>query len=834
MFVIVWLDDISAGDAERVGGKGANLGECAQLGLPVPAGFCVTTDAYREATSGLSTRLRDDASQGNAAAARERILALDLPGGVEAAITDAYRRLGEPPVAVRSSATAEDLADASFAGQQDTYLGVRGIESVLAAVRACWASLWTDRAVDYRRQQGASDNGLALAVVIQTMVPADVAGVLFTRDPVSGDHTTMLASASYGLGESVVSALVTPDTFTLSRRPPAILVRQLGSKKARIDVAVGGGTTTSAVSPEAQAGSCLTDTQLLRLVDLGERVESHYRSGQDIEWAFVADELYLLQARPITTGTPPVRKHLPTRSRLETAMRQDLIEHFPGPFPLDLYAVHHVQGAVQDLMNAAGLRAAPASSVVAGDEDGVIRITIRKPRPSLRVPVRLPALFAKGLRHDPSGWANEEAVLRQHLDELSHRLLDPAAVKDDAVIAVVRSAVARVATITTDRFVHYNAPMIVHRALAGLLIKVARVGHEVTPEDLYAGVAYKTAEITAAISELAAAARAAGVDRLIAAAPHGVVRQNLAADPAGRLFRARVNSFLAAYGARTSRLYLPFSNRSWREDPESLYALLAATLRGAPLEQAPSDIAYRVEERLPPFLRRRWRTTTERLRACHVGREGTVYLIEEFFCVARVGMDEIARRLVDRQQLELVDDLRFLYFHEVEGALADARVRVQPVVARRRRMRGVAEAVWWDRGEVTDNARTLRGVPSSAGRAVGVARVIRSPNEFRRLQPGDILVCPYTDPTWTPLFALAAGIVADSGGPLSHAAIVAREYGIPAVLGVGNATTLPDGSILHVDGTKGIVAIGESPGSGEDGVVRVNDRVELHSSSIGH
>ena len=809
--MIVWLGDVAAGDTERMGGKGANLGECAHLGLRVPEGFCVTTDAYRQASSGLSMLLREDASQGNAAAARERILALALPDTIEAAIADAYRRLGEPQVAVRSSATAEDLADASFAGQQDTYLGVRGIEAVLDAVRACWASLWTDRAVDYRRRQGVSDDGLALAVVIQTMVPADVAGVLFTRDPVSGDRATMLASASYGLGESVVSALVTPDTFTLSRRPPAVRSRQLGSKKTRIDAAPEGRTITSDVAPGAQAGPCLTDAQLLRLVDLGERVEDHYRTGQDIEWAFVADELYLLQARPITTGVPPVGEQPPTRGRIEAAMRQDLIEHFPGPFPLDLYAVHQVQGAVQDLMNATGFRAAPVSSVVTGDENGVIRIAISKPRPSLGVLVRLPALFAEGLRRDPSEWPSEEAVLQQRLDELSYQIPDFDAAADEAVVAVVRSAVAQAGAITTDRFVHYIAPMILNRAIAALLITIARAGDETTPEDLYAGLAYKTAEITAAINELAADARVSGIDRLIVAAPDGTVRQALSADPVGRLFETKVDSFLAAYGARTPRLYLPFSNRSWRENPESFYALLAATLRGAALEQAPTaDIARRIEQRLPRFLRRRWRTTTERLRACHIGREGTVYLLEEFFCVARAGMDEIARRLVARRQLELADDIRYLYFHEVEGALGDAGAGVQSVVARRRRMRGVAQAVWWGSGEITDGAQVLRGVPASAGRAVGTARIIRSPDEFHRLQAGDILVCPYTDPSWTPLFALAAAVVADSGGPLSHAAIVAREYGIPAVLGVGNATSLPDGSILQVDGTKGVVVIDDA------------------------
>lgn len=806
--MIVWFDDITAGDTARVGGKGANLGECARAGLPVPPGFCVSADAYREATGDVTGLLTADAAQGDAFAARERVLSLPIPESVRSAISEAYLLLGEPAVAVRSSATAEDLAEASFAGQQDTYLGIVGIEAILDAVRRCWSSLWTDRAVDYRRQQGVSDDSLALAVVVQEMVSADTAGVLFTRDPVTGDDTAMLASSSYGLGESVVAALITPDTFTLSRNPAAVVAREIGSKRTRIDQSSDGGTITTDVPETDQVRQSLTDAELLRLVELGERVEAHYRTGQDIEWAFVGDELYLLQARPITTSTSVIEGHAPVHGRVEQVLRDDLIEHFPAPFPLDLFAVHQVQGVIQDLMGVAGLRAVPATSLLRGDHDGIIRITITKPRLTTATLARLPALFVKGMRHDPSTWPEEKATLRGNLERLAGRVAKLASADDDAVIEVTREAVAQAASITADRFVHYNAPMIVNRCLASSLIRLSRAEHPITAEDLYAGVSYKTAEITAAISDLATISRESDVAELIVSATQGTVGQALAADPAGRVFQTRVEAFLGTYGARTARLYLPFSNRSWREDPEIFYTLLAATLRGASLEQAHgADSAHDIEQRLPRVLRALWRTNTARLRARHVGREGTVYLIEEFFCLARAAMDEIAVRLVARDQLDDPGDVHFLYFHEVEHALRDDQLRFQSVVARRRRMRGTAEAIWWDRGQADDDKDALRGLPASAGRATGTARVIRSPEEFHRLQPGDILVCPYTDPTWTPLFALAAAVVADTGGPLSHAAIVAREYGIPAVLGVGQATSLPDGATLLVDGTSGTITV---------------------------
>ncbi|MDF1488434.1 PEP/pyruvate-binding domain-containing protein [Tessaracoccus caeni] len=805
--MIVWFDEIAADDGRRVGGKAANLGECRRAGLPVPPGFCVSTDAYREATEEIAELLAADAQRGDAASARERILALSLPDALLNSIAEAYEHLGDGPVAVRSSATAEDLANASFAGQQDTYLGVNGIDAVLDAVRRCWASLWTDRAVDYRRQQGILDDDLALAVVVQVMVPADTAGVLFTRNPVTGDDTSMLVSASYGLGESVVGALVTPDTFAVSRETAIVTSREIGTKETRIDATPGGGTVTSPVSPADRARASLTDEQLRRLVELGEQVERHYGTGQDIEWACVGDELYLLQARPITTSHKAVEGHAPVRNKLEHTLRDDIIEHFPAPFPLDLYAVHHVQGVVQDLMGTAGLRAAPVSSLVHGDDDGIVRIAVTRPRLTPAVITRLPALLRRGMRHDPTDWPIEEAAYRRQLDGLTAQASRCASANDEAVLALARDAVAQVATITTDRFIRYLAPMMINRDVASWLIALAGAKKHTTPEDLYAGVAYKTAEITTAINTLAATARDTHVATSIIDAPQGSVGTTLAATAEGRAFLSVIDEFLATHGARTARLYLPFSNRSWREDPEVFYALLAATLRGAPLEQAHGiDPAETIERRLPRFLQRRWRANTERLRALHIGREGTVYLIEEFFCLARVGVDELARRLVSRGQLGHPDDTRFLYFHEVEDAITDAQPR-QSVVARRRRKRGTAEAIWWDRGQTTDDGHTLKGLPASAGRAAGTARVIRSPDEFHRLQPGDILVCPYTDPTWTPLFALAAGVVADSGGPLSHAAIVAREYGIPAVLGAGRATSLPDGARIVVDGSAGTIVL---------------------------
>ena len=301
-----------------VGGKAANLGELTRAGFPVPPGFCVTTVAYAMVAAGAglepilaalaetrpeqTERLADLAS-----AARERIIAASLPTAIADAVTRAYLALGDgqpAPVAVRSSATAEDLPDASFAGQQDTYLNIVGVEAVVDAVRRCWASLWTDRAVAYRARNGIDHRTVQLAVVVQRMIEAAVAGILFTADPVTGRRGRAVIDASLGLGEAIVSGAVNPDHFVVDTATGAIVERRLGDKRVAVVPLPGGGTRRVERGADDRA-ACLTDAQIRALAALGARVEAHYGAPQDIEWAIdAAGTIWLLQARPITTLYP--------------------------------------------------------------------------------------------------------------------------------------------------------------------------------------------------------------------------------------------------------------------------------------------------------------------------------------------------------------------------------------------------------------------------------------------------------------------------------------------------------------------------------------------------
>src|SRR5262245_15805882 len=310
------FDQIHTGMLAIVGGKAGNLGEMSRVGLPVPPGFCVTTDAYRRATNDDALRriLEDIAAtappdtialSAHAARARAAILAMTMPPDIAVAVSDAYRGLGATqPVAVRSSATAEDLPMASFAGQQDTYLNIVGTDAVLDAVHRCWASLWTDRAVSYRATNAIDPRSVQLAVVVQRMVDAAVAGVMFTANPVTGKRGETVIDASPGLGEAVVSGAVNPDHFVVSSTTGQIVERRLGDKRFMITATFGGGTA-HVTRDAADATFCVTDDQVRGLVALGQRVASHYGSPQDTEWAIDGNGVaWLTQARPVTTLFP--------------------------------------------------------------------------------------------------------------------------------------------------------------------------------------------------------------------------------------------------------------------------------------------------------------------------------------------------------------------------------------------------------------------------------------------------------------------------------------------------------------------------------------------------
>ena len=797
-----------------VGGKGANLITMHRAGLNVPPGFCVTTDAYRAAVAPIAEDIIHEAAGTNSHAARELILKQEVPRAVRDAVVEAYRALGSPVVAVRSSATTEDLDSASFAGQQDTYLGVQGEESVVDAVRRCWASLWTDRAVAYRTEAGFSHESAELAVVVQEMVAADVAGVLFTADPISGMTDRMLVSASYGLGESVVAAHVNPDTFTLDSQGHAVETI-IGDKETRIDLDHTGGTKRSPVPPDDRAASCLSDSDLRRLHALGRQVSAYYNAPQDIEWGICGDELYLLQTRPITSLSNLSNTdsgHGPAQSKILQMMRDDLIEHYPAPYPLDIMPVRKVQQEVQQVLGSFGVDTPPVDRVIRISDDGIASVHATWPRVSPRIVTHLPRTIRQAFSAANPDWDADSLDWKHELEafQTDNRTLE--SITDRDLIARSHRAVDAAAELTRARFSRYLMPLMFKRAEADMMMKIARLGPSVTTEDLFANLDFVTAHIDREISRLCERARELGLDDVLVETDNAV--ESLSKHANGPAFLEEVQQTLSRIGARTPRMYLPYSSRSWGENPESFFTLIAAGIRGRHTMDADrADKRQLVRSRLPRFLHKRWDKTVTALRALHVAREGSLYLIEEWFVEARRVMDEIAHRLVERGILANPSDVTYALFDEVESALLaeEPSSDLQQRISRRKQKRTTAETLWWDRGNHRSETDGIKGVGASPGVTMGTARVIHGPEEFGLLEPGEVLVCRYTDPTWTPLFNVAAAVVADTGGPLSHAAIVAREVGIPAVLGTQSGTQdIVSGQTIRVDGNTGLVTPVES------------------------
>ncbi|MDH4207926.1 MAG: hypothetical protein OEV76_03540, partial [Anaerolineae bacterium] len=362
MTYIRWFDEVRASDVGLVGGKGANLGEMVAAGLPVPPGFCLCAQAYRDFVQAAEldepirsilaeTRQDDPADvEVNSARIRDLFSQHQVPRPIAEQIGDSYRRLVRKlgkadvsalPVAVRSSATAEDLPTASFAGQQDTYLNICGTGELVDCVSKCWASLWTARAVTYRARQGFDHHRVYLAVVVQAMIDSEISGILFTANPVTGNPEEAVINASWGLGEAIVSGLVTPDTFTVRKSDGHIVSRQIASKELLIEYAKEGGTVERETPPEQREIPSLSDDQLAELDALGQRVENHYQTPQDIEWAYAQGNLYILQSRPITT---PVETVAATEYN-----RTMFVELFPDP--LSPFFISAIQGLLHRMLD---------------------------------------------------------------------------------------------------------------------------------------------------------------------------------------------------------------------------------------------------------------------------------------------------------------------------------------------------------------------------------------------------------------------------------------------------------------------------------------------------
>ncbi|MFC7202146.1 PEP/pyruvate-binding domain-containing protein [Haloferax namakaokahaiae] len=901
---VLSLTETAAEAAERTGGKGANLARLVTADLPVRSGWCVTTDAYRAladdpeiqtALASLDELEPDDTEEvaRQSAELRATFEAQSLPPTLREEITASVGD-DQTTYAVRSSATAEDLPTASFAGQHETYLGV-GKAELVERVRDCVASLFTERAVTYRLRNGISNAEVAMAVVIQEMVDADVAGVLFTADPVSGNRHVASVDANFGLGDTVVAGDVSPDNARIDRRTGEVLDYEIGEKQRVLRQVQGphGGTDLVLLSAEDRASRALSDAQLRRLVALGERVETLLERPQDIEWALVEDEFVLLQARPITS-LYPLPSPVPDDGRLHAYLSFGHVQAMPEALPplvLDFWigfmegdadAFRQNEGDGQsegDGQNEGDPRwAVEAGSRLYADLTPLLRIgTLRRVLPGRVASVSEPA--ADGLRElledrpDAFPERGRVADARTILGAVRRAPQDVRAAIGGFVRRGTKTFLAGPTDPKTERRWVENwgrefATTVREPATTSERVRVvfddldfsmvlvgplARIGSQLIAAVVARRLLVRLVpDADADIDEIGKGfdtelvtqmnQRLGDIADLARASPG--VRDALRNDASlaelesvagGPEFTRALDDFLADFGHRGSG-EIDLSRPRWNDDPATLLRTVRSNLERTEsgthrdhferLERDAAAASTRLEARtgrgrLGPFKAALVRRLIRTYRGAIPFREYPKHGVAHLFAAIHETLADAGEELADAGILDSPTDVWYLRKDELLAALESGTAPTADIDARRRRHARHASltppALLTSEGETPMGAsvadvpeNTLTGTPVSAGVVEGVARVVRDP-AGETLNPGEILVAPSTDPGWTPLFLNAAGLVMEVGGRMTHGALVAREYGIPAVAAVSGATaSIHSGERIRIDGTRGTVELLDS------------------------
>ena len=843
---ILNFNEIHKSDVAAAGGKGANLGEMTGAGMRVPDGFVISAEAYRYymRENGLGAENRGS----NPETFREAIRNGRLPEDLAEQIRKAYEKLseeaeglraaedirpaGQEPedgkarerkkgpaarVAVRSSATAEDLEDASFAGQQETYLNVVGTEELLRQIKNCYASLWGERAAAYRQSHGYDQADVALAVVVQLMAESEKAGVLFTADPVSGRADRIRINASYGLGESVVSGRVTADSYTCDRNG-TIENFVIGDKKTRIVYADGGegGTLEEEVPEKLRLSRCLSDAEVKELVRQAVRIEQHYGRPMDIEWGIVGDQVYILQARAITTlkeeasalspeEEEALIKSYVSKCRISGMLKSNmkfLLEKMPAPFyPLDDHCTGVINNQKANIFSEIGLELSMQPQI---DDAG---ITILPPS-GKKLHKEIFRFF--GMLRELKDYEHCRTEITARMEK--HRAaLERISSSDYENMTVCEAAAAFdeicdfVGQLAYDRFKYAMFPSFF--VLGPVMKRLHKADPDLTEFDLYANLDYRTALVSKGVAGIAEELKkheAACKDILAGMRYEEAIGKYPELEPV-------FEKFLKEHGYKLDfNIYCLYAT-SYIEAPDRLLNIVKPLLTGEPEaedEHRFEKICGLLKAQCGPAEYEKIRQRVDTFRYFHVIREESQYYWEKAFYYCRCALRRISALLYGTEDFR--KNVAYLFIDEFRSLKNSGTVsaELQAKIDARKANRPLAKKVWEQCKMVVfgEPGETLRGIAGSTGTVTGPARIITSPEEFYKMRKGDILVCRYTDPEWTPLFKLAAGVVADTGSELSHAAIVAREYGIPAVLGVGyGVSCFQDDELICVDGNKGEV-----------------------------
>jgi rifampicin phosphotransferase len=872
MIFIKQFDELGRDDIDQAGGKGANLGELTRAGLPVPPGFVIVTDAYRayvaehQLAEKIATPAAPTDDRGEYDSASQQIRALftdEISDALREEIAEAYGGLGEDvSVAVRSSATAEDLPEASFAGQQDTYLNVRGLEDLLAAVRDCWASLWTSRAMTYRARQGIDPATVSLAVVVQQMVNAEAAGVMFTANPSNGRRDEVVISAAWGLGESVVSGSVNTDNIVV-RKPDGTVVSSEIADKAVMTVPAERRTQEQPVPAEQRQQPVLSDSAAAELAGYGTRIEDHYGAPQDIEWALANGQFFILQARPIT-ALPETESPIPTDWPVPdpTAMyvRASIVEQLPDPLTplfadmIDGAVTRSLQSLFQEFIGEdvirdddVGLPTINGYAYYGYSRAGMARLMWKSPR----------AFQALLTGASQPRWRNySHPRYRRIVNDWTARDLKgtPTAALLDGVQELVDAAAEYYTAVQTIIPIAATSEVLftwfydaVVRQKDDPPAQVFVLGSDSEPIRAEKSL-YDLATWTRDHRELA--------EGLLALSPGEFLeRAGASQDPVWHEWYTRFQAHLNSYGHTIYNL--DFANSVPADDPVPLLETLRFFVsgKGSDPYQRQRSLATRREQATAVVLARLDRVRAKPFRRLLHWAQSVAPVRED--ALADVGLAwpqvrrmllEIGQRLQQAGVISDSEDVFWLHRSEIDegvGNLADqveqrkavwrGQLRATPPQLLPRGGWGDMFRRWMPAASEEQTGDVIKGIAGSMGTVTAPARVLGGPQDFRQMRPGDVLVASITTPAWTSLFAMASGVVTDIGGPLSHSSIVAREYGIPAVLGTAVATRrIHSGQMIKVDGDAGTVTLldGKEPEEIEP-VAKNSQRSKIIAGAIG-
>ncbi|MBD2342258.1 phosphoenolpyruvate synthase [Calothrix sp. FACHB-156] len=864
---VLCFRDIDHTKLSFVGGKGAKLGEISRIeGIHVPDGFCISTAAFKRIIGETSSinelleqlsllQVEDRHKIGELSSEiRSFIEGITIPEDINEEITSLLSRLGEKNAyAVRSSATAEDLPTASFAGQHDTYLNIIGKEAILKHISKCWASLFTERAVIYRLQNGFDHRRVHLSVIIQKMVFPQVAGILFTADPVTYNRKVLSIDASFGLGEALVSGLVNADIYQVCNGK--VVDKKISTKKLAIYALKDGGTKEQEIEQHRQNRQALTDEQILQLERIGRKIEEHFGYPQDIEWCLVNDTFHIVQSRPITTLYPIPEGNDKENHVYVSVGHQQMMTDPIKPLGLSFFllmthAPMHTAGG-RLFVDVTATLASPVS------RETVLNVTLGKSDPLMKDALTIileRGDFIKSLPDEQSSGKSGKG--RSPADFQTLNDYDPAIVADliqqsQTLIEALKQTIQTKSGSDLFDFILEDIQQLkktnADSQSFGVLITGMNASSWIN-EKMNEWLGEKNAADTisqSAPNNITSEMGLALLDVADAIRPYPEVieylqqvkKDNFLGElvklEGGQEAQNAIATFLHKYGMRCVG-EIDLTRTRWSENPTTLVPMILSNIKNF----EPGESERKFEQGRQSALKKE-QELLERLKQLPDGeqkaeqtkrmiglirnfigyREYPKYGIVNRYFVYKQALLKEAEQLVQAKVIHEKEDIYYLTFEELRSVLRTNKIDYQ-IISNRKDEYKLYEKLTPPRVITSDGeiiagrykrenlpAEAIIGLPVSSGVVEGRARVIFN-MEDAELEDGDILVTSFTDPSWTPLFVSIKGLVTEVGGLMTHGAVIAREYGLPAVVGVESATKLiNDGQIIRVNGTQGYIEI---------------------------